>query len=326
MIKRTRAMGGVGADYWGADGIPMGLTVIEGDIIIAPKYRTAFAVGKDGVPQIGKWTDGWTWQASVTAPDGTSFPITMMNSECRDNRLCLYTDKYGLPTKGNLNMPASRLSQLRRPVMRSDDSYHPYSESPLTELFLDRTLKASQINTDLQGQSIPRGGTVLAGRGEASNWLRDKFRSGGRARIDLNTKPPWQNLAFAVGGGPQILKDGMNYQDPLEPFPLGEDFPVDWKRLNYLNRKARTAIGVNMNKSTLILVIAELNPPDSIGVYPRQMANVLADFGAWDGMEFNSGPGATLVIDRNVINPVPSNIPNDNTPLVSNALLIYKRQ
>lgn len=303
MVIRKGAVAGVNGDYWTYNGIPLGLTIIDSEIIIAPKFRTAFGIRQDGTPVIGKWTDKWSWEARVIAPDGASHEIVMMNSDCNPGWLCLYTDKYGMPSKGN-------------------------SVSPVTEVFCNLEHRVIEMRTDMPGKPIPSGGFVLTGRDDAGKWLREHIKPGDHIILDLKSTPPWQELQQAIGAGPCILKDGKFYQDPVKPFPEGEEFTLEWKKGHYYNRYPRTAIGVSKDKNKVILVTVDGRQPEfSIGVYQKQMADLLLEFGAWDGMDLDSGGSTTMVIKGKVVNHPSDYAKPDGTGgverRVANGLLIF---
>lgn len=277
MAVRKGAVAAVNGDYWTNHGIPLGLTVVDSEIVIAPKYRTAFGILRDGAPSIGRWTDGWSWDAAVLAPEGATHELTMMNSDCGEKWLCLYTDRYGLPSKGN-------------------------SVSPVTEVVCNLEHRVLEVRTDQPGIEIPSGGFVLTGRDEAGAWLREKFQAGDWVRLDLRSSRPWQELRQAIGAGPRILQEGRFFQDSLENIPAGEEFPRDWKEAHYYRRHPRTSAGISKDRSRVILIAVDGRQADfSVGVYQKQMADLLLEFGAWNGMDLDSGGSTTMVIEGELV-------------------------
>jgi len=278
MAVRKGAVAAVNGDYWTNHGIPLGLTVVDSEIVVAPKYRTAFGILRDGIPVIGRWTNGWSWDAAVLAPDGATHELTMMNSDCGEKWLCLYTDRYGLPSKGN-------------------------SVSPVTEVVCNLEHRVLEVRTDQPGIEIPSGGFVLTGRDEAGVWLREKFQTGDWVHLDLRSSRPWQELKQAIGAGPRILKEGRLFQDSLESIPQGEEFPRDWKEAHYYRRHPRTAAGISKDRNRVILITVDGRQSEfSVGVYQKQMADLLLEFGAWDGMDLDSGGSTTMVIEGDLVN------------------------
>lgn len=278
MASRSGAVVAVNGDYWTNFGIPLGLTIVDGEIIIAPKCRTAFGIQWDGTPVIRRSSEGWSWKAKLIAPNGDKRDILLMNSDCDPGGLTLYSDKYGMSSKGN-------------------------SVSPEAELVLNLEHRVIDVRTDLPGVAIPKGGFVLTGRNDSGKWLKDHFKPGDMAVLDLLSNPPWQGLKESIGAGPRILNAGAFHADPLTDFPVGEEFTIPWKKNHYLNHYPRTAIGISRDRSKVILVVVDGREKKfSVGVYPKQMAELLKEFGAWDGMDLDSGGSSTMVIKDKLVN------------------------
>lgn len=305
MVKRTGAIAGVNGDYWGPQGVEQGLTIVDGEIVIAPKHRTALGITRDGKAEIGIWSDAWTWNSLVRAPSGHEHPLMMMNSDFGENWLVLYTDKYGLPTPGD----------------RFPD---------VTEVLLNPEGVVKAIRTDKPGAVIPEGHKVLAGRGSASDWLQSHLKMGDKPVIELKSSRSWDNLQHAISAGPRILASGEFFQDPIALFPEGEEFDLSWKRSHYQLRQPRTAAGVSKDGRRLILITVDGRMPQfSLGIYQREMAALLKEYGAWDGLDLDSGGSTTMVIRGELVNRPSDRAKPDGSGgverPVANGLLIYHR-
>lgn len=303
MVQRRGAVAGINGDYWTHGGVPLNLTVIEGEIVIAPKHRTAFAMHKDGTPEIGVWTEGWGWASEAVAPNGERRPIMLLNSDCNPGWLCLYTDKWGRNSRGS-------------------------EASPVVEVLCGPTGEVREVRRDEPGIPIPEDHFVLTGRDEAGDWLAVNCGLGERVALDLKANKPLDTLEEAIGAGPRILKEGEYFQDPLAAFPEGEEFALGWKRSHYLERHPRSALGLSKDKQTLILLTVDgRQPKHSIGVYQRQAARLLKEFGAWDGMDLDSGGSATMAVGGEIVNHPSDQANPDGTGgvarPVANGLLIF---
>lgn len=303
MVQRRGAVAGINGDYWTVGGVPLNLTAMEGEIVVAPKHRTAFVLHKDGTPEIGIWTGGWGWASEAVAPNGERRPIMLLNSDCNPGWLCLYTDTWGRASRGD-------------------------EVAPVVEVLCGPSGEVIEIRRDRPGISIPADHFVLTGRDDAGEWLAANFAAGDRAALELKADKPLDTIEEAVGAGPRILKDGEYFQDPMAAFPEGEEFTVGWKRSHYLERHPRSALGLSKDKKTIVLLTVDgRQPQHSIGVYQRQAARLLKEFGAWDGMDLDSGGSATMVVEDQVVNH-PSDEANpdgtDGVPRpVANGLLIF---
>lgn len=303
MVVRTGAVAGVNGDYWSPFGVEQGLTMADGEIVIAPKHRTAVAVRKDGRAEIGIWTSGWTWNAYAEAADGAQHPIMMMNNDLGENWLALFSARYGRRTPGD----------------RFPD---------VTEVVLDRYGRVLEVRVGEPGTLVPPGGNVLSSRGTAAEWVSDHIRKGQKVDLHLTSDRSWENLQQAISAGPRILKDGRFFQDPLKLFPEGEEFDLSWKRSHYLLRQPRSAAGVSRDGRKLILITVDGRQPQfSLGIYQKQMAELLQDFGAWDGMDLDSGGSATMVVEGHTVNHPSDGARPDGTGgrerSVANGLLVY---
>jgi hypothetical protein len=107
---------------------------------------------------------------------------------------------------------------------------------------------------------------------------------GEEIRLELATVPPLAEIALALGGGPQLVKDGRPYDDPQAP---ARD---EANRLNPLSGALRTADGH--------LVLVEVDgriPLVSVGLRRPEFGALLSALGAVDGMGFDGGGSSSLV-------------------------------
>jgi phosphodiester glycosidase len=278
MAKRNNALVAINGDYWTNHGIPLGLTMVDGDIVIAPKHRATFAVNKSGIPAVDIFTAQWSWETEVFAPDGTLKWIQLLNSDCHQDNISMYSEYYGKESNGN-------------------------EFDHVTELVLDSKLILQEIRRDQPGVIVPSKGYILTGRGSAADWLAEKFEVGQKVLIKIKTTKSLREIDQAISAGPIILKEGQLVQDPVKLFPEGEEFELKWKRKHYLHRHPRSAIGVSKDKKKVVfLAVDGCQKDSSIGIYQRQIAQLLLEFDCYDGMDLDGGGSTTLVIEGNVMN------------------------
>ena len=280
MAGRHGAQAAVNGDFFSAaSGIPQGLTVRNGRILVAPKFRTALGFTRNKSAVVGMWTDRWNWYAFLRDEQGNTHDIVMMNLDLNKDWLCLYTDAYGHTT------PGSAVS------------------SDIVEVLVGADSTVKEVRRNRPGIEIPAGNFVLSGREQAARWLRANLAPGEKVSLILKTKPDWRNLWQAISGGPRIVRNGAFYADPVAPFPAGEDFTLSFKQNYYGTRQPRCAAGVTVNRDTLILVVVDgRRAAHSIGVTLKQLADVLIEFGAVDGVQFDSGGSVTFFFDGKVRN------------------------
>lgn len=300
MAQRHGATAAINSDFCGYDrGIPEGLNIIDNEIIIAPKYRTAIGFTKYFSALIGMWTDRWNWYAKVRDEDGNEHDVVMMNLDINQDWLCLFTDKYGHTT------PGSSISNNVVEVVVNADSI------------------VQEVRQNQSGIQVPEGSYVLTGREGAANWLTDNITVGEKLTLDLITVPDWKNLWQAASGGPRIVQNGQYYADPIATFPNGEDFTLSFKNSYYNSRHPRSAAGITVNGDTLILAVVDgRQPSHSVGMTLHELADLMIEFGATDALQFDSGGSATFYY-----NGVVRNSPSDGTQrAVAGALCIFSEE
>jgi hypothetical protein len=106
---------------------------------------------------------------------------------------------------------------------------------------------------------------------------------GTSVEVLLSTVPDWSDKTMIVAGGPTLLKGGEPYID-LEAQRFGA-LPPNQKR-------PRTAIGVHPNEMITLMVV-DSSPQ---GATLRETAELLALFGATEGMNLDGGASTQMVV------------------------------
>lgn len=300
LASDSGAFAAINADFWTSNRVPQNLMVVDGVLITAPTNRATFALTADKQAYIGPFTDDWTWDASVTAENGASIPLQLVNTGCEEAWLCLYTDIY--PT-----LPL----QTRYDGLR---------------ILLDPDYEVLSIAQNLP-LDIPTGHFALrtAANSPAAQWLRNNVAVGDTLSISLPTDPDWQDFDVAIGGGPLLIRGGEFWQDCDQDLPaderICENFDLNF-RLNQYGRalQARSAVGVTA-ANALVLVMVEGNGVyASQGITQRDLAELMLRMGVVDGMEFDGGRSSALWVDTNLVNGID---PTRTERNVTNALLVF---
>jgi hypothetical protein len=285
IAQRTGATLAVNGDVWGPNGVPQGLCVVDGDIVMAPKCRAAFGVWPDGEIQIQRFIDAWGWSASVTAPGGGTHPIFLTNSDLNDGWVNLYTPEYGL-SEGE---PLSGTSAV---VLEPDNEVFEVLPGPI------------KMDGNQPGLRVPPGYRMLVGRGSGADWLTENLSKGDKVQIDLG-EGDYNELQWAVGAGPMIVVDGEYYADPItDPWtPPSEEWPANYKQRYFLQKHPRSSVGVSRDGETLIFITVDGRQPDlSVGVTLEELAELHVEHGSWRAMNLDGGGSATLVFGGELIN------------------------
>lgn len=312
MAIRTGAIAGINGDLWGPNGVEQGLTMVEGRIVMAPKCRTAFAIRRDVTPVIERFIDAWAWAATVSTHTGATHPLTLINSDLNDGWLNMYTPEYGLNVSSSV-------------VGNSAEAYFN-ARGIVTQVRLNQ-LRMAGNQPVFGGGPI---GYVLAGRGAAATWIRDNVRVGQRLTFNFPMRLPWQQIEYAISGGPRILLNGQIYEDPItNPWtPPSEEFTPSFKQTYYLTRQPRTAIGISADRAKIWFVTVDGRMSQwSIGMTLNELAAFMRDLGASDAVNMDGGGSSTMVIDGQVVNRPSDNARADGTGgvprSVANGIFVY---
>jgi|GEM_PF-4523980 len=275
MARANDAFAAITGDFYAGNYYPQGITVIDNEVITAPKFRSAFGISTEGEPFIGYFTTGWTWGAYVTATNGEVIPLQLMNVPCETGWLCLYSHH-------RENRVPERYRGIR--VLLNED----YEVEAITEA--------------AGGTEVPDGYYVLRGEGGPAEWLLENVAIGDQLELTLPTDPAWQDFESVISGGPRLLLDGEFWEDcdpTLDP-PVCEEFSEDFRERHYgLSSLPRTAVGFNDEGIIYAVVVEGYEVDDSGGATRRELAELMLDFGAEQAMEFDGGGSASMYLMPN---------------------------
>ena len=153
---------------------------------------------------------------------------------------------------------------------------------------------------------IPPGGAVLVAVGAAAAALTAEAPVGQLVTTQLNLKPDWPDIVSAIGGGPQIVRDGA----PI--FRAGEIFTTS----QLGPRAPRSAVGQLADGRMILVTVDGRQPGYSVGMTNFELAQALVRLGAVTGMALDSGGSATMAFDGTLLNR-----PSEPERPISTALL-----
>lgn len=126
-----------------------------------------------------------------------------------------------------------------------------------------------------------------------TGWVKDHVDglAHGWANDDPTPDPPPGTLAL-VSGFPELVVEGqaMTCGDPT----ASDCFP---DRSDMRDRHPRTAMGLTQDLETLLLVVADGRTGTSTGLYGSELADVLAQLGAWEAFNLDGGGSTQLWTD-----------------------------
>lgn len=271
-LRRTATAAGVNGDFFTlATGTPSGVLIRDAQLVVPPNAgRASAGIRSDGALDIRRVAFAGTWRASVSA-----HRLGALNTAPAANGAALYTDTYGSSTP---TLPGSAAVIL-----------FPFpAATPDVEL----AAPIVEARADGGAVTIPPGGAVLVARGTAAQALRTDAAAGGTMSVTLGLEPSWPDMVGAIGGGPQIVRDGA----PV--FRSGEVFTT--KQLG--PRAPRSAVGQLRDGRILLVAVDGRQPGYSVGLTNFELAQTLVRLGAVTGMALDSGGSTTMAFDGTLLN------------------------
>ncbi len=271
-MRSTATAAGVNGDYFTfATGKPSGVLMRDAQLVSPPNGgRSSAGIRSDGVLDVRRVAFAGTWRASVTAR-----PLGALNTVPAANGSALYTDAYGPSTPAVAGGAAAIL--------------FPF---PAATPEVGLAAPIVEARADGAPVAIPPGGAVLVAQGVQAPALRAEAPAGGTMTVTLGLRPSWPDMVGAIGGGPQIVRNGA----PI--FRAGEVFTT--KQLG--PRAPRSAVGQLRDGRIVLVAVDGRQPGYSIGLTNFELAQALVRLGAVTGMALDSGGSTTMAFDGTLLN------------------------
>ncbi|MFD6443197.1 phosphodiester glycosidase family protein, partial [Peribacillus sp. NPDC060186] len=157
-----------------------------------------------------------------------------------------------------------------------------------------------------RGSSIPFNGSVLAGTGDAADWLLAHAKLG--AKLKMNTsiladKHPLKAVPkiSIVNGGPRLLSEGKEKISALkEGFHWSEN-PEFYYRFGE-RRNPRTLAGVTDEGKILLVTVDGRQPFYSVGANFKESARLMKSLGAVDAVNLDGGGSTGMTVGSKLVN------------------------
>ncbi|TMJ03859.1 MAG: hypothetical protein E6H01_04790 [Bacillati bacterium ANGP1] len=173
IATRYEALAGVNGGYFGTSGMPLGMVVIDGQLMTTPTdRRSVFVITREGKPAIVPFE----FTGRVLTAGRASLWVSGVNHPPHAGGLAVYTRFYG-PLTPPLQTAA---------IVRNDIVEH---------------LTTGKI-------LIPQDGYVLGVTPDDAELITKFIKVGDRLWLRLEVWPDLE-IASAVGGGPRLVKDGQ---------------------------------------------------------------------------------------------------------------------
>jgi hypothetical protein len=273
MQKRAAAsatVAGVNGDlFTWADGIPSGGLIQDGVLRTTPHPRRSM-VGVDtaGNLRVEKISMLGTWHGS-----GPRRSIHLVNRPSGPNGTTLYTPAYGQATPAASGVVEAVLSPFPSATPNAD-------------------LVGFVTDNRRGGTPIPAGGAVLAARGTQGQRLAVEAPTGELVTVRLVLRPEWREVADALGGGPELIRQGRPIFRPNEDFGTYQ-----------LNRRhPRTAVGQRADGRIVMLVVDGRRPGYSAGMTNFELAQTMMRLGVVTASALDAGGSSTMAFEGRLLN------------------------
>jgi hypothetical protein len=274
-LERRLASGGtyagVNGDFFNIEtGRPSGTLMQHGQLVTTPTpNRSSAGITSDGTLDIRRVALTSTWRGT-----GSAHALTAFNALPGPTGIGLFTPAWGLTTPTIKNSVAAVL--------------FPF---PLVTPGVPLVAAVQELVGD-PSVPIPPGGAVLVARGAAAQQLRAEAVPGTQLTTQLSFTSTWPGVIGAIGGGPQIVRDGSAV------FRAGEEFTT----LQLVPPAPRSAVG-QLHDGRIVLVAVDGRQPGwSVGLTNFQLAQVLVRLGAVTGMALDGGGSTTMAFDGALLN------------------------
>ncbi|MFW6380926.1 MAG: phosphodiester glycosidase family protein [Bacillota bacterium] len=257
-VKTRGALTGVNGGYFKYDGSPLGLLVIDGQLVSEPLYnRTALIITDNGEISI----DRLDWRGFIVKKTGESrLEVDGVNRQPDTGEIVVLNSFYG---------PAT-----------------PQTEGELREI----VVKDSRVisNTVTSGNTqIPKNGFVIQAREVNKGLSRLVIGQGLEFKNQYPGLKTRGELLHALGGGPGLLTDGEIAISGRE-----EQFQDDILR----GRAPRTAVGLIPGQQLILLTVDGRQPGLSQGMTLEEIAEYLKQQGAQQAMNLDGGGSSRMVV------------------------------
>ncbi|MFU2014964.1 phosphodiester glycosidase family protein [Peribacillus butanolivorans] len=157
-----------------------------------------------------------------------------------------------------------------------------------------------------RGSFIPLKGSVLAGTGDAANWLLAHAKLGAKLKVNTRILADKQPLKAApkisiVNGGPQLLHDGKEKINAVkEGFNWSEN-PEFYYKFGE-RRNPRTLAGVTEEGKILLVTVDGRQPFYSVGANFKESARLMKALGAVDAVNLDGGGSTAMTVGSKLVN------------------------
>jgi hypothetical protein len=260
LVNLHNAVAGINASFFKPDvGTALGTLILNKELVAGPLYnRVCLGITPDKKIQMARIQ----LEGKLMTASGNSIRIQNVNQpRLSKQEVILYSSRWGI--------------------------WAPPTPREGVSVQIDQN-RITQVTTN--HLSIPPGGYVLTG---PKDLLEAMLHPNDVVSTQVSTVPDWANVAYAISGGPYLVKDGEIFvdlrQQVFRPGAFTEPAP-------------RTAVGVTAGNHLLMVTVDGRNKNVSVGMTLTEMAHLMKSLGAEEAMNFDGGSSTQMVVKNHVVN------------------------
>lgn len=156
-----------------------------------------------------------------------------------------------------------------------------------------------------RGGEIPKDGSVLAGTGEAAQWLEAHAQAGMHVQVKNEITADGQPLSLEqtagiINGGPRLLENGkISINAAAEGFHWEEN-PEFYYRFGE-RRNPRTLAGVKADGTLLFVTVDGRAPGLSVGANFEESARIMKSLGAVNALNLDGGGSTSMTVGSQLV-------------------------
>lgn len=260
IVSIESAIAGINASYFKQDnGSTLGMSIINNKIISGPLFRrVTFGITKDKTFKMGRVEI----TGNIKIEKNINLHLFNINLPVfsNTNRFTVFTDKFGSYT------PKTSIYYSHIVVKHHKISYIKNSKVP-----------------------IPKNGFVIVG---PHKYVPKNISKNMHVDYTINLHPQfWNEVEYAIGGGPYLVKDGKIYIDKQ-----------GFSKYFLWGKEPRSAIGYTKNGKLILVTIDGRNEKVSEGATIPELARILWELGAYNAMNLDGGTSTQMVYKGRVVN------------------------
>ena len=266
VVSQNNALVGVNGGFYTPSGTPLGLVMIDGEMVTEPLYnRAALGITKSGEVLI----DNVKWRGLLKTKNNSNIIIDAVNRKPNnDKEIILYNRFYGKKTP--------QFNQFSKEIIVVEN----------------RIVKVNK--GELIQNNIPEEGFIIksfnSNPGEYSS-----FEPGKEVEYKNVFSPNWheEDIINIMGGGPKLITKGE-----VTVTGQTENFQSDIIK----GRSPRTAVGLTEDDHLLFVMVDGRQPELSVGITLKNLAQYLKGLDVIEAMNLDGGDSSQLVIRGHTFN------------------------